>query len=347
MKKTLAAIMTGVTLATGFHGTAQAQVFDLIKVVNVQPLNPLNPPKSLDQIRMESPRIKPAETRSLISLKDQKIYWPVVSQELISHYGFDQQGNFHTGTSFSANPGDNVIAVFGGKVNVLGNSVTISNDGVELVYTNIKPLVEKGLITSGQVLGQALGNVRITAQKGGMVFDIVSRWWPQQTILAALPLPQPPRLASISSKEMTVITSTYKNYEDVVPSEMAPIFDKASKIYCVNVNLLKAVAYVESGFDQNKISSKGAVGVMQLMPDTAMAQGVTDINNISQNIYGGARYLREQLIRFNGDVNMALAAYNAGPGAVIAHDGIPPIQETQNYVAAVMAIYKNMGGVIA
>lgn len=105
--------------------------------------------------------------------------------------------------------------------------------------------------------------------------------------------------------------------------------------YGVNPNLALAVANAESNLNQEAISPVGAVGVMQLMPDTARALGVEDINNLSQNIDGGVRYLKQMLDTFGGDVNKAVAAYNAGPGAVKKYNDIPPYRETQQYVARV------------
>jgi soluble lytic murein transglycosylase-like protein len=101
--------------------------------------------------------------------------------------------------------------------------------------------------------------------------------------------------------------------------------------------LLKGLVQQESGFDPNARSGAGAVGLTQLMPGTAAALGVTDPADPVQSLQGGARYLREQLDRFGGDERLALAAYNAGPGAVSKYGGIPPYAETQGYVNKVLA----------
>ncbi len=105
--------------------------------------------------------------------------------------------------------------------------------------------------------------------------------------------------------------------------------------------IVESIASVESGFKTDALSPKGAIGVMQLMPGTARQLGV-DPNDVEQNIQGGAKLLRELLIRYQNDpdqVRKALAAYNAGPGAVARHGGIPPYKETQDYVRKVLRKY--------
>ncbi|MPM20337.1 Membrane-bound lytic murein transglycosylase F [bioreactor metagenome] len=110
--------------------------------------------------------------------------------------------------------------------------------------------------------------------------------------------------------------------------------------YGVDPRLALAVAKTESGLATDSISSAGAVGVMQLMPDTARSLGVRNINDPRENIDGGVRYLRQMLNTFNGDVVKAVAAYNAGPEAVKNYGGIPPYAETKSYVARVMSQIK-------
>ena len=101
-------------------------------------------------------------------------------------------------------------------------------------------------------------------------------------------------------------------------------------------SLLAAVAKVESNFDPFALSPKGACGMLQLIPATARRFGVRNVFDVEQNIEGGARYLRWLLDRFSGDVELALAGYNAGEGAVDRHGGIPPYRETQRYVGKVL-----------
>lgn len=137
----------------------------------------------------------------------------------------------------------------------------------------------------------------------------------------------------ISSAKASDSTSDAENMT------LSEIFLKASETYGVDVELLKAVAKQESGFDANATSSSGAMGIMQLMPATAESLGVTDAYNPYQNIMGGAKLLSNLLNKYNGDMSLALAAYNAGSGNVDKYGGIPPFEETQNYVPKVLGYY--------
>ena len=118
---------------------------------------------------------------------------------------------------------------------------------------------------------------------------------------------------------------------------LAPQITAAATKYGIDPKLLTALVKQESGFDPNARSGTGAVGLTQLMPATAAALGVADPTDPVQSLDGGARYLREQLDTFGGDSAKALAAYNAGPGAVQKYGGVPPYAETQNYVSTILA----------
>jgi len=109
--------------------------------------------------------------------------------------------------------------------------------------------------------------------------------------------------------------------------------------YNIDEELIRAVIQVESGWKQDAVSIKGAMGLMQLMPRTAAMLGVDDAFDPGQNIEGGVKYLAQLTDKYNGDVEKALAAYNAGPSRVDAAGGIPPFPETQRYVRNVMALY--------
>ena len=121
------------------------------------------------------------------------------------------------------------------------------------------------------------------------------------------------------------------------PKEYHPIIEKVSKKYAVSPDLIKAVINVESAFRADAVSPKGAQGLMQLMPATAKRFNVRDAFNPEQNIFGGTRYLKFLLKRYKGDLDLTLAAYNAGEGAVDKYKGIPPYNETLNYVRKVKA----------
>lgn len=124
-------------------------------------------------------------------------------------------------------------------------------------------------------------------------------------------------------------------------AQLDAIFDEAAAKYGVDAKFLKAIAKCESDFSTECTSSSGAMGIMQLMPQTAASLGVTNAYDPYQNIIGGARYISEKLAQYNGDKSLALAAYNAGSGNVAKYGGIPPFKETQNYVAKVMAYYNS------
>ena len=118
-------------------------------------------------------------------------------------------------------------------------------------------------------------------------------------------------------------------------ANVAQLIAEAARRHEVSADLITEVARRESGFRQSAVSNRDAVGVMQLTAGTARELGV-DRYDASQNILGGAAYLRRMLNRYGGDVRLALAAYNAGPGAVDRYRGIPPFQETNAYVAAIL-----------
>jgi soluble lytic murein transglycosylase len=123
-------------------------------------------------------------------------------------------------------------------------------------------------------------------------------------------------------------------------NQFDPIISEASKKYGIEAPLIKAVIKAESDFDPNAISHKGARGLMQIMPMNYRLLNVENPFDPNQSIEGGARYLRDMLDRYNGSLNLSLAAYNAGPGAVDRHGGVPPYPETTEYIERVMKYYQ-------
>lgn len=145
---------------------------------------------------------------------------------------------------------------------------------------------------------------------------------------------------------------TYTRYNPSIPPRASlpscntanrNAFDPYIKLSCqrygMDHNLVKAVIHAESAFNPQAVSPKGAMGLMQLMPDTSKDMGVMDPFDPYDNIEGGTRYLRMLLNRFNNDVRLALAAYNAGPETVQKYGGIPPYEETETYVERVLALH--------
>jgi soluble lytic murein transglycosylase-like protein len=125
-----------------------------------------------------------------------------------------------------------------------------------------------------------------------------------------------------------------------VPIHLASIFADAGRTHGVDPRLVAAVARRESRFNARAVSPVGACGLMQLMPSTAKYLGVSNVFDARENVFGGARYLRTLLDAFDGDLDLTLAAYNAGPGAVRKYNGVPPFRETRDYVRIVRASYE-------
>ena len=147
---------------------------------------------------------------------------------------------------------------------------------------------------------------------------------------------------SVRSQPETLITMALSRQQptgkEAEGESLEEIINRVSAENALDSNLVRAIIKVESNFDPEAVSVKGASGLMQLMPGTAANLGVCNPFNPAENISGGALYLARQLKEFK-DIRLALAAYNAGPEAVMQYDGIPPYPETQNFVRLVLAYY--------
>lgn len=154
----------------------------------------------------------------------------------------------------------------------------------------------------------------------GVMTEITNQEWKASPTVETVAPKAPPA-------ERVSINATPNPYREEI--------DRAAAHAGLSSALVDAVAWTESRYRANARSRTGAIGVMQLMPGTARELGVGDASDPARNIKAGALYLRAQLDRFN-DVERALAAYNAGPGAVIRHRGVPPYRETQRYVRTIM-----------
>ena len=150
------------------------------------------------------------------------------------------------------------------------------------------------------------------------------------TVLSNQPVHQPTKIFNVDGaptyRTTTALSGNAQLYEDLVL--------EYSKRHSLRPELVRAVIQVESGFDPRATSPKGAMGLMQLMPQTARSLGVANAYDPDENISGGTRYLRQLLNKY-GSEQLALAAYNAGPGAVDKYDGVPPYRETREYVRKV------------
>ena len=148
---------------------------------------------------------------------------------------------------------------------------------------------------------------------------------PASSIRLIEPLPDPPAIAATPAAP-----------EPAPPSDLHALLTQAGARHNLDVDLLASVVNAESGGHPNAVSRTGARGLMQLMPATAAALGVQDAFRPDQNIAGGVTYLDRLLTRYHDDLNLALAAYNAGPGAVDRYHGVPPFRETHAYIARIV-----------
>jgi soluble lytic murein transglycosylase-like protein len=168
--------------------------------------------------------------------------------------------------------------------------------------------------------------------------DLSSR--PRAPVFIAAPVPVP-AVVPVATAPPAAVMASQASTQTLVDRAIR----SASRRHGIEEALIRAVIHVESGFDPNAVSHKGATGLMQLMPATARRFGVRDARDPVQNIHGGTQYLRVLLDLFGGDLKLALAGYNAGEGAVLKYQRrVPPYQETREYVQLVLGRYRMLLG---
>ncbi|OIQ58551.1 soluble lytic murein transglycosylase precursor [Moorella thermoacetica] len=168
---------------------------------------------------------------------------------------------------------------------------------------------------------------------------LLAQMEPDRGVTPAGPTPAAGRLADGSQVDRTGTPGPPNTSLETLISEVAAR-------HGLPASLLKGVVAAESGFNPRAVSPAGAIGLMQLMPATARALGVNDPFDPAANLDGGARYLKQMLDRFQGDIRLALAAYNAGPGAVEHYRGVPPYRETRAYIDKVLTATSKFEGLV-
>lgn len=218
---------------------------------------------------------------------------------------------------------------FGGKIHGADFQTVLEKEMAKQpdILKNIKPIEE---FLAENKLPPVNENAAVNAKK-------VSAALTERNAVETFELPEED--SGVYQTELVKSASSRRN-ENSSSNSTEEMIERAARKFGVESDLVKAVATAESNLNQGAISSVGAIGVMQLMPETAASLGV-DPYDKKQNIEGGVKYLRQMLDKFNGNVSHAVAAYNAGPGAVKKYGGVPPYSETQNYVGRVLDFYAN------
>ncbi len=280
-----------------------------------------------------------------------KSVFPFKNSRIISQFGFSQNG-FQPYTAFEVH-GD-VFAVTDGNLNVNDKSITLQSGSIKIVYENVNPFLSDGFVNAGKKIGQADGIVNLYMYWRDVPTDFLFYFFPDRSkIIINGKSEEKEKEKFIESQKQKQnqdnnqsntagSSSNLQSLQELLRTEYDKIFDEAGKETNIDPLFLKAVAYVESGLNPNARSPKGAAGIMQIMPETAQALGVKNVYDPEENIKAGAKYLRMMADMFNNNMELTLAAYNAGPQAVKQYNGIPPYEETQKVVQAVVNTYENL-----
>ncbi len=223
---------------------------------------------------------------------------------------------------------NNRVANFQNQIN--GTELPQAKNPIDTIYPTNRPVNAQTFENVLKSSTTDFGSLLLKPQSMKVNANIVRTENPTTTLNSAI-------------QEMTKVQKP----ENIAPNvsaqqhQMLGMITQISQKHGVDDKLVKALIKQESGFNPRAKSKAGAMGLMQLMPATASSLGVKDPFNAVQNVEGGVKYLKSMLNKYNGNTILALAAYNAGPGAVDKYDGVPPYAETQNYVKNVLANYLN------
>jgi len=236
------------------------------------------------------------------------------------------------------------------NINTIGSNLGSVIEGLELSTHNpqsmtftsfLAELIERLRTLDGQLLGlvvgqftpvtEALSELQITTGCGLRVIGYELNTFPSELAMRKAQPSTQPTMLDLQPNDGRTSHTTPRTYE------IQQLVIQTAQRYGVDPILALAVAKAESNFDPNAVSHKGAIGVMQLMPETAKALGVANPYDPTRNIDGGIRYLKQLIERFGGNIVLAVAAYNAGPNAVRRYGGVPPYPETQAFVRKVLA----------
>lgn len=220
-------------------------------------------------------------------------------------------------------PGIKVSDLLAEKISEIQSRIPIPMKGTAAVQNDFASVLEESLGSAESAAPVIDPDLVTTTHPSGLIYATPGKKYP---------------LVSGSYE------STYPRLSQEQILELMPRIDQAISAYSeqfgLDPKLVRAVMKQESAFQPFALSTSGAMGLMQLMPGTAEGLGVDDPYNIEENIQGGTQYLRYQMDAFEGDLELALAAYNAGPNAVRKYGGIPPYEETQAYVKNVTKYYQ-------